>query len=122
MYKRQVIYILLAIGVVFAGLGVIGLFIFPDIRSRMFTGLRAALISCGSIVCAGSIYSFFHFFNGDGDQYAVFAGCAVFMLIITVILNQLVAREIQQHVPTTNRVVNPDATEPVDIPDTEHDE
>lgn len=113
-FADSVIYALLVIGVVFAGLGLMGLLIFPDIRSRMFTASRATLISCGAIVCAGIIYGLFHFFTGDGDQYAAFAGCVGVLFVIIIILNQLAAREIQRHIPALNRPVNPGATEPAD--------
>ena len=45
-----VIYILFTVSVGFSGIGVIGLLLFPDIRSRLYTAVRATLIGTAAMV------------------------------------------------------------------------
>jgi len=94
-----ILYVLLAVGVGFGGIGIIGLLLFPDIRSRMFTGIRATLISCGAIFLAGIIYSLFNLFTRGGIQYTTFTVFAILFLLLIVLLNQVAAREILQQPP-----------------------
>ena len=63
------IWALLFIGAVFCGLGLMGLLIFPDTKSRMFTAFRATAIGLGSITLAVLLYGFSLFLTGGGDQY-----------------------------------------------------
>jgi len=72
------IYISLIISIGFAGIGVIGLLLFPDIRSRMYTAFRATVISFSAIILSVLIYGLSTFNSGGGDQY------------ITLILHSLV--------------------------------
>ena len=47
-----IIWALLVVGTVFAGIGLMGLLIFPDTRSRMFTAFRATAIGLGAVALA----------------------------------------------------------------------
>lgn len=111
------IYVLLVIGIGFGGIGVIGLLLFPDIRSRMFTGTRATLISCGAIFLAGIIFSLFIVFTRGGTQYITFIIYAVLFLILIVILNQVAAREILQQTTGLNCVLPSDIKKSGETPD-----
>ena len=91
-----ILYVILIIGVGFGGIGVLGLLIFPDIRSRMFTGVRATLISCGAIILAGIIYGLFALYTRGGAQYVTFTTHVILFFIIIVILNWVAARVILQ--------------------------
>jgi multicomponent Na+:H+ antiporter subunit G len=80
-----VIFILLVISVGFGGIGVIGLLLFPDIRSRMYTAFRATVISISAIVLSVIIYAFYTFISSGGDQYiALILHSLVFLCIVAV--------------------------------------
>jgi multicomponent Na+:H+ antiporter subunit G len=83
----SVIVILLAISVGFGGIGVIGLLLFPDIRSRMFTAFRATIISFGTITLAVIIYALYAFQSNGGDQYITLIFHSVFLLCIVFAAN-----------------------------------
>ncbi len=112
-----IIYVLIVIGVGFGGIGVIGLLLFPDIRSRMFTGTRATLISCCAIFLAGIIFSLFSLFTWGGTQYTTFIVYAVLFLILIVFLNQVAARVILQQTSKMNFVLPSDTIESEEKPD-----
>jgi multisubunit Na+/H+ antiporter MnhG subunit len=77
------IFILLIIGIGFAGIGVIGLLLFPDIRSRMYTAFRATMISISAIILSVIIYALFTFSSSGGDQYiALIVHSMVFLFIV----------------------------------------
>jgi multicomponent Na+:H+ antiporter subunit G len=78
-----VIFILLVISVGFGGIGVIGLLLFPDIRSRMYTAFRATVISISAIVLSVIIYAFYTLISSGGDQYiALILHSLVFLCIV----------------------------------------
>ena len=106
-----ILYVLLFIGVGFGGIGVIGLMLFPDIRSRMFIGTRATLISCCAIFLAGIIFSLFSIFTRGGTQYTTFIVYAVLFLILVVFLNQVAARAILQQTSKMNHILPSDTIE-----------
>lgn len=64
------IWALLVIGIVFCGIGLMGLLIFPDTKSRMFTAFRATTIGCCAVILAALIYGLSWFLTNGGDQYA----------------------------------------------------
>lgn len=99
-----ILYVILIIGVGFGGIGVLGLLIFPDIRSRMFTGIRATLISCGAIILAGIIYGLFALYTRGGAQYVTFTIHVILLFIILVILNWVAARAIVQKTTGFNQI------------------
>ena len=53
-----IIWALLFIGVVFCGIGLMGLMLFPDTRSRMFTAFRATAIGLGAVAFAVITYAY----------------------------------------------------------------
>jgi len=53
----------------FAGLGLMGLLIFPDTRSRMFTAFRATAIGLGAVALAVITYGFTLLTTTGSDQY-----------------------------------------------------
>jgi multicomponent Na+:H+ antiporter subunit G len=73
------IYLLLLSGVGFGGIALMGLLIFPDIRSRMYTALRASLISMGAVLGAAVIYAFTAITANSGTQYSTFLIHALFL-------------------------------------------
>jgi len=84
-YIDAAIIILLVISVGFGGIGVIGLLLFPDIRSRMYTAFRATVISISAITLSVIIYALFTFNSSGGDQYiALILHSIVFLFIIAV--------------------------------------
>ena len=78
-----VIWFLLAAGTVFAGVGVMGLLIFPDTRSRMFTAFRATAISLGAASLAVLTYAS-TLYTETGDS--VYAGLIFRTLFLAVVL------------------------------------
>jgi len=64
-----VIYILFIISIGFGGIGVIGLFLFPDIRSRLHTAVRATIIGTAAMVLSLIAYALFVSLSGSADLY-----------------------------------------------------
>jgi multisubunit Na+/H+ antiporter MnhG subunit len=64
-----IIWVLLFIGTVFCGFGLMGLLIFPDTKSRMFTAFRATAIGLGAVVLAVITYGYSLLMTVGGDQY-----------------------------------------------------
>jgi hypothetical protein len=83
------LYLLLLFAVGFGGISVIGLLIFPDSRSRTFTGLRAGIIALALVATAGICYGIFLWINKGGLQYVLFALAAILMLVLVVVLNRI---------------------------------
>jgi hypothetical protein len=81
--------LLAAIG--FAGISLIGLLIFPDIRSRSFTGLRAGIISLALVAAAGICYGLYTWVVTGGMQYLLFVVVAVLAVFIIVVLTRKAA-------------------------------
>jgi multicomponent Na+:H+ antiporter subunit G len=77
-----IIYVLLFIGVCFGGIGVIGLLLFPDIRSRMYTAVRATIICVGAIALAVMIFSVSAWLSSGGDQYLLLAVLVLIQVVI----------------------------------------
>ena len=77
------IWALLFIGAIFCGFGLMGLLIFPDTRSRMFTAFRATAIGLGAVVFAVMIYGGSLFTTTEGDQYLALI---IHTLVLTCIL------------------------------------
>ena len=63
------IWALLFIGTVFCGFGLMGLLIFPDTKSRMFTAFRATAIGLGAVILAVLLYGFSLLLTDGGEQY-----------------------------------------------------
>jgi len=78
------IWALLFIGTVFCGIGLMGLLIFPDTVSRMFTAFRATAVGLGAIVLAVIVYGSYLFMTAGGDQYlALILHSLVLALVLT---------------------------------------
>jgi len=65
-----VIYILFIVSIGFGGIGVIGLFLFPDIRSRLHTAVRATVICTAAMVLSVIAYALFVSLSGSADLYS----------------------------------------------------
>jgi multisubunit Na+/H+ antiporter MnhG subunit len=96
------IIILLALSVGFGGIGIIGLFVFPDIRSRMYTATRAPVIGIGAMALAGILYALSTFLAGGGDPYLLLVADCVVLLGIVIGANLLIYRMILKRTPTVN--------------------
>ena len=83
------IFILLILSVGFGGIGVIGLLLFPDIRSRMYTATRATVISISAMVFAVIFYAFFMLIDRGGDQYFTLIFHILILLGIVIVANVL---------------------------------
>ena len=93
---------LLVLSVGFAGIGVIGLLVFPDIRSRMYTATRAPVISIGAMTVAVTVYATSMIFSGDGDQYLALIVHVLVLLCIVVVANVLFYRIIEERIKRTS--------------------
>ena len=81
------LYILLLAAVGFGGISVIGLLIFPDSRSRAFTGLRAGIIALALVTAAGISYGLFLWVITGGMQYLLFVLAACLLFVLVSVLN-----------------------------------
>jgi multisubunit Na+/H+ antiporter MnhG subunit len=88
------IFILLVIGIGFGGIGVIGLLLFPDIRSRMYTAFRATVISISAIILSVIIYALSAFNSNGGDQYITLILHSLVLLFIVAVANGVIYRTI----------------------------
>jgi multisubunit Na+/H+ antiporter MnhG subunit len=77
------IWALLFIGTVFCGFGLMGLLLFPDTKSRMFTAFRATAIGLGAVILAVMIYGYTMFMTVGGDEYM---NLILHTLLITIVL------------------------------------
>jgi len=91
------IWSLLLVGIGFALLAFVGLLIFPDIRSRRFTGSRAALISTSLFAGAALGFGLFRYADGGADYLALIVWTIILWLILALTLI-LVSRKILQQV------------------------
>jgi multisubunit Na+/H+ antiporter MnhG subunit len=83
------IFILLVLSVGFGGIGVIGILLFPDTRSRMYTATRAAVISISAMACAVIFYAFFMLAKGGDDRYFTLIFHILILLGIVIVANVL---------------------------------
>jgi multisubunit Na+/H+ antiporter MnhG subunit len=77
-----VIWALLFVGTVFCGVSLMGLMIFPDTRSRMFTAFRATAIGLGAMVLAVITYGYSQLRSVGGDQYLTLLIRTLFLVIV----------------------------------------
>jgi multisubunit Na+/H+ antiporter MnhG subunit len=87
-----IIYLLLVAGIGFGGISLMGLLIFPDIRSRMYTALRSSLISMVAIIGAAIVYAIALRAGNGGDQYMTFLFHTIFLAAIMAIAIMAVNR------------------------------
>ena len=83
------ITLLLVAAAGFGAIAVIGLLLFPDIRSRSFTGLRAGILATALVTIAGICYGIFEWFLQGGMQYLEYALSAVLILVLVIVLNRV---------------------------------
>ncbi|MFA5332323.1 MAG: hypothetical protein WC342_08090 [Methanoregula sp.] len=79
--------VILLAAILFGWISVVGLLLFPDIRSRAFTGVRAGLVATGLVTASGVIYGIYKWAGTGEMQYPVYAGAAVLLCVLLVILN-----------------------------------
>jgi len=89
------IWLLLAAGICFGALGLFGLVIFPDIRSRMFTAVRATLIGVTAVTVSALVFAVSRFLETNGSQYSALALTTLVLYAIIVIASLVLSREIQ---------------------------
>ena len=91
------LYLLLFAGIGFGGIGVIGLLLFPDKWSRMFTGVRATLISFGLVTLAAIIYGVFAWLNKHGVQYGYFVYLTILLYAVIFTANAIFSSIVLRH-------------------------
>jgi hypothetical protein len=87
----MLLYIFLLAAIGFGGISVIGLLLFPDIRSRTFTGLRAGILAMTLVTASAICYGLFVSTMEGGSQYMVLVLAAAIMLVLVVALNRIAA-------------------------------
>jgi len=99
-FLDSIIFLLLIVSVGFGGISVIGLLLFPDIRSRMYTATRASLISIGAISLSVIMYALFKINSGDGPQYTTSILHTLVLIIVVAGANAMVYKMISDHIKT----------------------
>jgi len=101
LFIDGIIFLLLVLSVGFGGISVIGLLLFPDIRSRMYTATRASLISAGAMSVSVIIYALFILSSGGGSQYGTLILHTLVLLIVVMAANVMMYRTIsaRTHIP-----------------------
>ena len=88
------IYLSLLAGFGFGAISLMGLLIFPDIHSRMYTALRAGLISIVAVVIAACIYGVAMSMGAAGDLYFTFIIHVLFLAGIVVVAVLVINRQL----------------------------
>ena len=102
LFMDSIIFLLLVLSIGFGGLGMIGLLLFPDIRSRMYTATRASLISVSAITLSVIIYALFILISGGGSQYGTLILHTLVLLIVVVAANVMMYQTISNRIKTPN--------------------
>ena len=110
------IFLLLVISVGFGGISVIGLLLFPDIRSRMYTATRASLISISAITLSVILYAFFELLSEGGLQYTTLVLHTLVLIIVVTGANVMMFRIISDHVKTKKSIHGQPEQKKVDSP------
>ena len=98
----SIIFLLLVLSVGFGGISVIGLLLFPDIRSRMYTATRASLISVSAMSVSVIIYALFILSSGGGSQYGTLILHTLVLLIVVVAANVIMHQTISDRINAPN--------------------
>lgn len=77
-----IIWALLFIGAVFCGIGLMGLLLFPDTRSRMFTAFRATCIGLGAVALAAITYAYTMSLTAGNDLYLALILRTLFLVFV----------------------------------------
>ena len=88
------IWVLLIAGVGFAGIGLFGLLLFPDIRSRRYTAVRATLIGFGATALAVILYGLYQLNAAGGSQYVVLLVLSLLLVATVFFGNMTVSKEL----------------------------
>ncbi len=99
------IWILLIIGAGFGFIGLIGLLLFPDTRSRMYTSIRATLIGICSVGLTAIIYGMYALQNFGGDLYFTLILHTLILVGIVALGNYVISRIIVEK--SQPPVINP---------------
>ena len=94
LFADIAIWLLLFAGVGFAGIGLIGLLLFPDIRSRRYTAVRATLIGFSATALAVILYCLYELNLSGDSQYTVLLALTVLLAGTVSAGNMAVSREI----------------------------
>ena len=89
-----IIWVLLIAGVGFGLISLIGLLLFPDTRSRMYTAIRASLIGIGATGIAVFIYGLNALQTFSGNQYFTLLLHTILLIVIVAIGNYIVSSTI----------------------------
>jgi multisubunit Na+/H+ antiporter MnhG subunit len=89
------IWTFLVVAVGFGGIGLMGLLIFPDTRSRMFTAFRATMIGVGALVLSLIFVNLSVFRSTGENPYGTFIMHAVFLLFVLLAGNWVMYRMIR---------------------------
>ena len=92
------IWVLLATGIGFCALGLFGLVIFPDIRSRMYTAVRATIIGVSALMLSGMVYAVVLYSETSEGQYLSLAAGIILLYAIVLAGTLFVSREIENRV------------------------
>jgi multicomponent Na+:H+ antiporter subunit G len=103
-----IIYLLMLAGVGFGGISLMGLLIFPDIHSRMYTALRASLICVGAIVCAAVVYAITLVSVNGGDLYFTFLFHVILLAAVMAVGIMIIFFRIPQVPAPTDSPLFPD--------------
>ena len=90
------IYLLLFAGLLFGGISLLGLLIFPDIRSRMYTALKGVLICIAAILCAGLVYGFALLAESGGEQYTTFLFHTILLAGLIAVSVIIISRQVRE--------------------------
>ena len=113
-FVDSIIFLLLVISVGFGGISVIGLLLFPDIRSRMYTATRASLISVSAITLSVILYALFELLSGGGPPYTNLVLHTLVLIIVVAGANVMMFRMISDHVKTKKPIHGPPEQKTVD--------
>ena len=81
------IWLFLIIGVGFGLISLVGLMLFPDTRSRMYTAERASLISIGATGLAVILYGLNALQTSGNNQYLSLVLHTIFLVLVVAIGN-----------------------------------
>lgn len=97
------IWLLLFASFCFGVLGFFGLLIFPDIKSRMFTASRAALIAAGLVITAVFVYSASNFLLSGQQIYVLLVLHTALLLAVlaagTVMVTRIIKSRVAENIP-----------------------
>jgi len=104
-----IIWILLITGVVFGLIGLIGLSLFPDTRSRMYTAVRATLISISAITLAVICCGLYASQTAGGTQYQTLVLHTLLLFSVVVIGNLVLSSTVLERTrPMAGNLPSPD--------------